>query len=65
MNAVQMAEEMSKQQLLARMRSFVAAEAKKRKVEPWVVVGHIFGIGSGVSQALWKNHISEAEGEES
>lgn len=56
-----LANEISKRQLLARSRSYIEAEAKRKDVEPWVIVGHIFGVGSGVALALWSGHISGQE----
>lgn len=53
------ADRQTKEELLRRMRSFVEAEAKRRDVPEWSVVGHIFGTGSGVSSALWSDFISK------
>jgi len=59
------AERMTKQELLKRMYYYVVAEAKQREVPEWSIVGHIFGVGSGVAAALWSCNISQGKaGEE-
>ena len=57
--AEQLAREITKEQLLRRMASYVRAEAKRKKVPEWSIVGHIFCEGSGVSAALWHNFITK------
>jgi hypothetical protein len=52
-----MAEQMTKQELLSRMRGYVESEAKRRKRPQWAIIGHIFSVGSGVASALWTDHI--------
>ena len=61
MEATEIAENLSKEKLLKRMCSYVRAEAKKKKVPEWSIVGHIFAEGSGVSHALWDLYINDAE----
>jgi len=51
----------TKAELLRRMRSYVEATAKRKKVEPWVIVKDIFGHGSGVSSALYEVYIKEKD----
>lgn len=59
----ELADAFTKSELLKRMRSYVEAEAKRKDVEEWSIVGHIFGVGSGVASALWVEHIaSEVKG---
>lgn len=58
-HCIKLTNELTKESLLKRARYYIEAEAKKRKVEPWVIVGHIFAEGSGVSQTLWERFIKE------
>lgn len=50
--ANKMAKEITKEQLLKRMASYVKDQAKRKKVPEWSIVGHIFAQGSGVSSSL-------------
>jgi hypothetical protein len=58
------AADLTKEQLLSRCSAYVRAEAKRKKVEPWVIVGHIFANGSGVSSALWHDYIDRSDPKE-
>lgn len=57
--AKKIGEEITKEELLRRMRSYVQAEAKKKKVPEWSIVGHIFAQGSGVSSYLYYHYIAK------
>ena len=62
--AREMAEKITKEQLLKRMKSYVKSEAKRKKVPEWSIVGHIFAQGSGVSCCLWDYFIDSQEDEQ-
>ena len=59
--AIEIAENLTKEELLKRMCSYVKQQAKRRKLPEWSMVGHIFAQGSGVSHALWDLYINDAE----
>lgn len=46
---------------IARMRYYIQAMAKKKKLEPWVIVGQITGNGSGFSSAIWEVLIKDSD----
>lgn len=62
MEAVEIAKEQTKEELLKRMLHYVNAEAIKQRRPEWAIVSDIFQNGSGVSQALWSIYI-KGEGE--
>jgi hypothetical protein len=47
--------------IIERMRAYVLHEAKKKKLEPWSIVGNITGNGSGYSSAIWEVLIKDTE----
>lgn len=59
--AFEIADDLTKEQLLKRMCSYVRAEAKRKDVPEWSIVGHIFAQGSGVSQVLWETYIEDSD----
>lgn len=59
MEANEIAAMQTKEQLLRRMKYYVAAEARRRKIPEWSLVSLIFGNGSGVSQVLWNDYINK------
>lgn len=59
--AERIARELTKEQILKELRPYVEAEAKRKKVPEWSIVGHLLGHGSGVSAELYENYIKKKD----
>ncbi len=44
------------EKLLEKVCDYAARRAAREKVPPWSIIGHIFGHGSGVSNAIYERY---------